>query len=295
MPEELNQDQSVDIRRRIFRIESLAAMPQVVWRILEAIGDERSSAATMEGLLESDPALAAKVLKLANSVYYSLVEPATTIRRAVMVIGFQELEVLVVSAGLSEIFGPKLAEPGSTAEALWRHCLAVSHISRDLAERINYPSPSELMLAGLLHDLGKLVLLTHFSEEYDKIEALTEQGVSYGQAEAQLGLQHTLLGYWLAIRWQLPGVHASAIRDHHAPREDDPYYPSTCLVFLANRLAKTLKLGLVQESRDASPQGALKTLGLTREDLKDAAKHAPGQVEAMVSQFKHMLKLNFDR
>ena len=276
-----------EIRNRVYAIDRLKAMPQVVWRLMQALGDDRATASTIEKIIESDPALAFKTISLANSAYYGLSQKASTISRAVVVIGFQELRILAIGAGLADVFDVSRIPPGLDGKKLWFHCLASAWIARELAEAAGGHSPGEIMTAGLLHDLGKLVLMTHMLDDYIKAFDLVKTGIPWHQAEERLGLEHSAIGFWLAERWELPGIHAAAIRDHHQPQISDPYFPSTCLVFLADRLSPFLGFGLEGEAPPADTALALKTVGLSKDDLKKLVergkKELPGKVETWES------------
>ncbi|MEW6263169.1 MAG: HDOD domain-containing protein [Thermodesulfobacteriota bacterium] len=285
------QERALRIRQRIFQIERLGAMPQIVWRLIEALGDEMTTPAKIEKLIEGDPALASKVLSLANSAYYGLAQKVTTISRAVVVMGFDELQILAVGAGLADMFNPNTL-PDLEGESLWRHCLAVSWTAKALAETAGYPIPTEIMVAGLLHDLGKLVLMTHFPEEYRELLVLNRRGVPYYQAEEQSGLKHNVVGHWLARRWRLPALHEAAIRNHHQLSGGEPYLFATSLVALADVLVKELKFGLVQEARPLDRLAALRGAGLTRPDIESVAEKARVQVPAMLDAWKQMLELD---
>jgi putative nucleotidyltransferase with HDIG domain len=240
----------------------------------------------LEKLIESDPALASKVLRLANSVYYGLAQKITTIRRAIVIIGFQELELLAVGAGLAEIFDFDRIPAGFDGQGLWTHCLTVSWVARELAEAAHYPVPSEVMVAGLLHDLGKLVLATQLVEEFTMILGEVKKGRPYYQAEEELEIPHTTIGYWLANRWGLPEVHLSAIRHHHAPKPNDPFYISTGLIALSDHLVKKLGFGLIQEARPLHAAQILEATRLTRDHLGIVAKKAEERIPAMLDAWQ---------
>ena len=244
----------------------------------------------MAKLIETDPALTAKVLKLANSAFYSFSRKVTTVQRAVVVIGFQELQILTVGAGLAEVFDLGKCPPSLDGRQLWIHCLAVSWIGRELALASGYSPIGEIMIAGLLHDLGKLVLAAHLRDDFESIDALLKNGAPYYQAEAQTGLKHTTLGYWLAKRWGLPDIHAAAIRDHHAPQPEDPYLASTCLIYLADGLAKRLELGLVHESRPYSMSAAMKATNLTKEQLISVGKKVRDSMPEVLENWVGLLE-----
>ncbi|MFH1137254.1 MAG: HDOD domain-containing protein [Pseudomonadota bacterium] len=278
-----------DIRSRVYGIERLGTMPQVAWRLMQALGDDRATANSLEKIIGSDPALASKTISLANSAFYGLSRKVSTISRAVVVIGFQELRLLAMGAGLTEVFDLSVVPPGLDGRGLWFHCLATAWAAGELAEASGHPSPGEAMTSGLLHDLGKLVLLTHLLDQYRLVHGLVQQGLPLYQAEERLGLEHAAIGFWLAERWGLPGVHAAAIRDHHLPQIGDPFFPSTCLVFLADRVAARLGFGQPGEGPPTDPGLALKTVGLGKAELRALLEKGKRELPAKVEAWESML------
>ena len=290
MPIVDERSRTAEIQRKIFRIKRLSAMPPVVWRLMEALLDENASIRTIESIIESDPALTSKVLSLANSAYYGVVQKITTISRAVVVIGFRELEVLAMGTGLAEIFDLKRAPEDFDGQGLWFHCMAAAWLGRELAEAARYPVPGEIMVAGLLHDLGKLVLATSLTEELMAVLDLVRQGTPFPEAEESLGVAHTKVGHWLALRWGLPEIHVAAIRDHHAPKSTDPYLVSTSLVFLADVIVKKLNVGLVQESRPASLARAMEDARLDVDRVREVAARAREQIPPMLEVWGRLIE-----
>jgi len=258
-------------RRQVLQIERLEAMPHVVWQLLEALGSERTNAAKLESIIENDLALVSKLLSLANSAYYGFQQRITTIRHAVVLIGYKELQFLALGSGLAGIFDLGKAPRGFNAEALWVHCMAVAWAASFLAEATRQVIPGEAMISGLLHDVGKLVLAVSLKEELIHLLELEERGMPYYLAEEELGLEHTRIGYWLAKRWSLPEVHTAVIQGHHRPQAKSPHVKAVCIVALADRLVKALRLGMVQDSRPWNISKALKVLNLTEKTFREIA------------------------
>lgn len=283
------QSRASELRRRVFEVERLAATPQVVFELVRVLGDEEASAAKLERVVESDQALSSKVLSLANSAYYGFANKVTTIQRAVVALGFQELRLLALGIGLADVFDPKRFPAGLDGQEMWTHCLAVSWMAKGLAEAASQPAPGEIMLAGLLHDLGKLVLAVYMTEEFDSILRLTGEGAPYFRAEKELGLEHATIGHWLAKKWDLPDLQAAAIRDHHSLRRSDPYFTSTCLVCLADDLTKRLGFGLVHEAEPVDLSAALEETRLTPGRIKVVVKEAKNQIPPLLETWWQML------
>jgi len=247
-------------------------MPQVVAELLGALASEETTAVQLEWIIETDQALAAKVLALANSSYYSFYQKITTIQRAVVAIGFRELRVLSLGAALASVFDPSKMPAGFDGEGLWFHCLATSLAARELGALIRHPQPGELQAAALLHDLGKLVAAICLGETVEKLMTLVDEGRPYDQAEAELEIKHTTVGYWLAHKWGLPQIYLSAILYHHNPLNSDEYRQNTCLVHLADRAVKDLELGMVHQAPEVDLDAILAEAGLSLDQVKAAAQ-----------------------
>lgn len=282
--------QTNEVRRRIFQIERLATVPHVVWGIVESLNDDRTTAADLEQLIYGDPALASKMLSLANSAYYGLPRNVTTISRAVNVIGIQELQMLAAGVGLADSQEFDKPPADYRVEDLWIHSAAVSFAAGELAEASGHPLPDEVRTAGLLHDLGKFVLVTHLTDCLDQIMALIDEGLSYRDAECQTGLDHTTLGYWLAKRWGLPENHQLVIRDHHHPRPDKPAYITTCLVYLANELVNAVQKRPYPRPTNGMNVEIMAVTNITENILEQVQERTKQKMAALADRFSTLSK-----
>ena len=272
---------------RIAGIGKLTAMPQVIWQIMGAMRDENTTPADLERIIASDAALSAKILSLANSSFYGVRQKITTVDRAIVIIGFQELELMILGAGLVDFFDLNKIPEGFDGRGLWLHCLAVSWTARELAEASFHLDPSGVMVAGLMHDLGKLILAGHLPDELARILDLVEQGLPYYEAEERLGLPHAEIGGILAHNWRLPEMHVAAIRGHHSLAPGNSFADSTALVALADQLVKEDSYGLVHESRPLDLDQALASARLSQRVYNGvvaaAGERIPGMMEAWAS------------
>lgn len=280
-----------NLTKRIYSIKRLAAMPHVLTRLLNALATPDISINKIAEIIENDQALTAKVLSLANSAFYGFAQEVTTIKRAATLIGLHELELLALGAGLSDFFDMKNSPQRFNGQALWQHCMAVSWLSKELANVTGSFSASEVMVAGLLHDLGKLVLICHLKEEMEEVLELTKQGYSSHEAERRLGVEHTRIGSLLARRWNLPALLQEAIANHHNPIPRDPFYASTSLVFLGDYMAHKLGFGLALPPPGVQPEGHFKANQLDQVNLKPllakAKENVPDHLELMSNMMGH--------
>ena len=215
---------------------ALPTLPLVASRLLESIADP--DAATSEeigAVIALDPALTARTLKLANSDFYGFPRKVGTVELAVVVLGADTIRDLVLGAAVFQTLDPTW----KTLTGLWSHSLACGVAARALADRCRYRLDAEAFAAGMLHDIGKVVLRQTCPERYEAAVALVrEQGISMVEAErGVLGSDHAEVGGWLAERWGLPGDLVEAIAYHHRPEQARLNPELTSIVHIADSLA----------------------------------------------------------
>jgi putative nucleotidyltransferase with HDIG domain len=220
---------STPLRLKIARIQDLPTLPSIAGKVLELLSDPGFSLEELERILCQDPSLSAKVLKMANSAYYSPRYPVDSIHRAAMVLGSREMQQIVLSLSVFNMFIPEPGQVTFDREKFWLHCAETAVLSRAflsqlkiLAERDLDAESEAVFCAGLLHDLGKIVMDHYFHDEFIRTLEMT-QTMEYQPLEAEnevFGADHTLIGSWLAQQWKLPANLVSGIRFHHHPELD---------------------------------------------------------------------------
>lgn len=192
-------------------------------------------------LIESDESLSARVLKIANSVYYDRGKKTETIPEAVVVIGMNELKSILSSSTLSDLFPSTYPERA----LLWSHDIAVAIAARTIAQQTNPSVASFVFLAGLMHDIGKLLLLQRCPDIYKEIIGTVERtGRPYIEVEAEaFPFDHTEVGLLIAQKWSFPSDISEIIRFHHASIEELKEQPQTLIIHTADLIAHALNLG----------------------------------------------------
>lgn len=193
--------------------KGLPPMPGAAQKAFQLATDPKADARDFVEVIESDEGLSARVLKIANSVYFDRGKKSTTIEESVVVIGINELRSLLNATTLSEIFPSR----NPLRPQLWSNDIATAIFSRTLAQRL-LPSKSELaFLGGLMHDIGKLLLLQRCSEDYSKIMKKVEsEGKDFCAAEQETYIfDHTEVGHLIAERWNFTPELTAMIRHHH--------------------------------------------------------------------------------
>jgi HD-like signal output (HDOD) protein len=196
----------------IHTIRELPPLPLVVQKLLAVMRNESSCADDVTEVLNSDQALAGKVLKLVNSSFYGFSGEISTITRAVVVLGHRALRNLALGFGMSEAMST--AAGALDDERFWNHTITSAASARTLAPCLQYPDPEEAFIAGLLHDIGQFVLAFALREEYQQV--LNDGEGDLVQREKRLlGIGHNQVGQKLLAHWQLPTRLCNVARFHH--------------------------------------------------------------------------------
>jgi HD-like signal output (HDOD) protein len=206
--------------------------------VLRLADDPDSSTRDMEKLIERDSALAAKVLRVANSSYYGL-HHVPSIGRAISILGINTVRSLVVGIAYQQMISLKQTSKRFSKVDFWRHSVAVATAAKILA-KLKMPSRTEeLYSAALMHDVGLLVMDRFAPDELDQsIEYAQAECIPLHQAETHLhAFNHAKIGGLLAERWGLSGTLMSAIKYHHSPWEDNANMEFTSYVTVADLLA----------------------------------------------------------
>ena len=200
-------------------IEEIPPMPQVVMKAQQLLADPDSSAKELAALLETDPSIAAKVLKMANSAFYGLRGNVNSIQHAAMVLGYRNLGEIISAAGIQKSLEKKLPGYGLDSEDLWRHSLSVAMGSKIIASRKNPELEMVAHTAGLIHDVGKLILDPFVLDEKETFEVfiVSEQQTFLAAEQEILGFDHAEIAAEVCKKWGIPEVISSAIHYHHSP------------------------------------------------------------------------------
>jgi len=198
-------------------LSDLPPLPQATLDALQALRDESLGSEGCSQLIGHDPALAARVLRLANSAFYGVAGRVTTLRDAVHLLGRRTLSSLLTAALLAKQFDVGHNPPLSSAD-FWRHAIATGYAARELAQALQ--ADTELaFIAGLLHDIGRLALAAHFPAEVSAALIHARQAdLPMLDVEATcLDTDHLEVGRLVALHWRFPAEVAAAIAGHHAP------------------------------------------------------------------------------
>lgn len=266
-----------DKRQRLKRITqsiiALPTLPTVIGQLISLIDNPKTSARGVAQLISTDQALTAKILKLANSAFYGFPREIATVQHAVVVLGFETVKNLGLSVSVLERFsGPESSGRADEfdRQKFWEHSIACGVAAKLLAAKLRYRMPGEAFAAGILHDIGRLILSQYFPAEFAEVmKVMREEDVYIGEAEEQvLGVTHADVGSWLAERWNLPDQLERAIAMHHTPGRVEGPAELPSLIHLSDFLCRRQKIG--SGGGDKMPKldpAALRAFGIHEEPM----------------------------
>jgi len=233
------------LKRRVERLQCLPSSPAVLQPLLELLRQpsNRIDVKRVVQLVSYDKTIAAQCLRIANSPLYGRARETESIHAAVVSLGIQRVEDILMTCCLHKFSsGAKWA---SDSGVFWRHSLGCATVSRELADRIDYSDPEKAYLAGLLHDLGVLVNSLAYPEEYGAVlKTAAEKGIPLEEQEMQdLGFSHCESGKILGAMWKLPRSIVEVIAFHHSLQAAPEDNPVIALVHISDALCRLRGLG----------------------------------------------------
>ncbi len=249
----------------------LPVMPPVAAEVIKKAEDPDTDLAVLAQLISRDAALAVRVLKIANSSFYSMPREVETIQQAIVLLGYSTLRSVVVAASMKDVF----ARFGLAERLLWEHAIAAGIAAGVVAENVSGISRDEAFVGGLVHDVGKLLLHSQAEQKYQQVLSAVYAGEKDSiTAEREVfGFDHSEVGSLVLAKWKLPGRLTCAVGAHHdlALANVEGSKPLASLLQVADRM--TLREGYGRREPDAACdpldcEGA-RILGLGIGDLED--------------------------
>jgi HD-like signal output (HDOD) protein len=201
------------------KIIGLPTLPTVISKLIKVIDNPKTSVSSLSNLISTDQALTARILKMANSAYYGFSREIYTVNMAIVVMGFNAVKEMGLSLSVFDAFKDLSNIKHFDAAQFWQHSIGSGVAAKMLANKYIKKLAGEAFVAGLLHDIGKVVISQYMHKEFTKILTLAaEKDVSLEEAELrELGTNHSEIGGWLTDRWRLPVVISECIKNHHTP------------------------------------------------------------------------------
>jgi putative nucleotidyltransferase with HDIG domain len=242
------------LRRILTQVKSFPGMPATAARLLPLLRNPDSSASKIEDILKYDPGLTANILKLTNSAFFGLPSRVSSVRQAIMLLGWKRLMQLVMTMCMSALMKKSIPGYDLPRGELWRHSVAVSVAADLLVKSLSIGDADEVFTAALLHDIGKLVLGDYVQEDLEKIKVMVAKGISFEVAEyIVLGTNHADIGARILKNWALPQELVNAVSWHHDPEDCDKFCLLSDVVHVANVVGRRVGFGKGRNGQAVEP------------------------------------------
>jgi len=266
----------MQIEELIRKTHSLASMPEVYYRAKEMLEDPDHDLQTLAEVLESDAGLTTRLLRLVNSPLYGLPRRVDRVSYAVQLLGNNTIRDLLTATMVVRFFA-RIATQLVDMSSFWHHCVYSGLVARQLGQRCRVLHDERMFVAGLLHDVGQLVLF-QFQPVASALALSLAEPRDDGLYRAELtahGYTHAEVGAELLKLWRLPNGLEECVRYHHAPELAGQYALETSIVHIANSFANRIEpaRNIVHCQQVISPF-AWETTGLTEENLENALSEA---------------------
>lgn len=266
---------STELEELIDSTVNIPTIPATLLEINRVVASPQGSAKEAAGVIEKDPAIGAKVLRLVNSSVYAPKSPVSSISLACSILGLRVLKNLVVQATVMEEFKGVAALRDFDPKQLWDHSFKTAVAARMIAARARHVGldKEDAYTCGLIHDVGKMILLESRPQQFAEAVAFAKtQGLPLAKAEAQMfGFTHAHVGGLLAQRWKLAADLQAAVMYHHSPATQAEQWTKGFLIAAANTMAHRACEQPTAWPGDVLSADSLAALGLSNEDWQTVA------------------------
>ncbi len=271
----------------IWQNVELTSMPEIIVRLNQVVDDPYSTAKDIADVISEDPALTARLLRIVNSPFYGFPSQIDTITLATTIVGTQQLRLLALASSTIRQFA-NLPNQIVTMETFWRHSFSVAVVARTIAKLSKDPEDEQYFIAGLLHDLGSLII-------YNTIPTLAKEAITHAkhkdipvyQAErAIIGFDHAMVGSALLKHWNLPEGLVESVGCHHELGDLDVHPKYKAVTHLANIIANSINPGLLlyRQTLEPEPQ-AWGLIGLESDNIDEALDDIEREINEAISAF----------
>ena len=244
-----------ELEQAIMTAGDLPTIPVVATKVMQLIENEKATADELAKVVASDPAVAARVLKISNSSFYGCQRQIQTLSSAIVILGFNTLKSLVVAASVKQVYKPF----GLTEQMLWEHSFGAGLAARIIASSTRLANEEEAFLAGLFHDIGKIIMNNLDRDKFQMvIQRCYNDGIPFDEAEKNIyPFCHDEVGAYVIKKWNFPDSLFTSILQHHrlefSTDEDISLVNLTAVINLADQFCKKLGIGEREAWEDITP------------------------------------------
>ena len=241
-------------------------------------------------MISNDPSLTSKVLRVVNSSFYGFPNRITTVTHAIVILGFNTIKSIALSSTIFDVFRRNVTPGDFDRTQFWKHSIGCGSAAKAIGRRLNYPMLEELFIAGLLHDVGKIVMDQYMPEKFvEVLNVVHSRDCLIAEAEMEvLGATHADVGAWLFEKWNLSKGLIETTRCHHNPALAGENQKLAEIIHLADILIRAMRFGNGGDNRiPMISETAWKSLGLQPADFDDLFVQTNAEIE------KAMIFLDF--
>ncbi|MCK4865406.1 MAG: HDOD domain-containing protein [Gammaproteobacteria bacterium] len=277
-----------EVHELVKNASDLVSLPEISLKVNELASDPDTIADDMAKVISQDPALVARMLKIANSVFYGLSSEVETITRAVAILGTNKIRDLVLSTAASDTFDG-IPNDLITMQDFWHHSLYCALLAQILAKKSKKVHAESIFIAGLLHDIGQLLMFNQLPEKSHEAILLlmegTEELETYEAERHVFGFDHMQVGSELVKHWKLAPVLQECVEFHHEPEKAKDFPAEVALINIANAVAVMADFDSMSEDDEIPMINDIswELTGLSRDDLPEAIKTAQEEIKEIES------------
>jgi putative nucleotidyltransferase with HDIG domain len=252
------------LRSQIEQIDTLPTIPGILRKLLVVIENPKISLTEIGNFIQNDHVLTSRVLKMVNSPIYGFPGRISSVQQALILLGLNVVRGLLLGVSVFEVMQKSMV-------GLWEHSLGCAVTARIIAKKKNIPEPEEISVSALLHDIGKVVLILRFKDEYEKVVKEAEsKNMLIMEAEKEIfGITHAESGAWVAKKWNFPVSLVEVIEYHHKPSLSKIVTVQTAIVHLSDILTRSVGFGFAGDNYvPAINPAAWELLELSEADLR---------------------------
>lgn len=264
--------------------KALPPFPDILFKARDIVNDETKDLRDLAQILEKDQAMTARILKIANSAYYALRNPVSSVQQACAILGAETLLQMITLASTSKLLGKELKGYSISSGEVFTHSLGVAFASRLIAIKTDPFLTTDAFSAGILHDAGKLLMDEHLIEVKDLFISKANDARHIHEVEKELfGFDHAQIGSDFLKSWNLPLNQTKAIRWHHEPSKSDNNRLA-CIIHIANALVSLVDNMTIEDHLMVEP-GALDILKITHDELEQIRDETKSAIESIFLGF----------
>ncbi|MFC1556424.1 HDOD domain-containing protein [candidate division KSB1 bacterium] len=278
----MEQEFKIEVIKSIKRLPTL---PIIFEKVLETIDDPMSSARILEDTIKNDQSISAKVLSMANSAYYGYSKRVSDLSRAIVILGFDMVKNIALSVSVFGMFPQDNEDTHFDKSKFWLHSIGCGYMGKIIANTIDYYEPDKAFIACLLHDIGKVVLSSHFEKDFlDAIDLMKKNDITLREAEKEIfDFDHSEVGNWLGEKWDFPEELLGAIKYHHSPSLSPKRHKQlTYITYVSNIIIQEEEIGVGGSKLPVSYEDdAKRILQLDSSKLKAVREEITGMREKL--------------